>query len=237
MTGIKYRPCTDCGKKKSVVLFGNRQYTLEETTKWSNLGRFAARIVGGQALPDAAKLAFERTQSAYDSDESVFTWPTTQEGLDQMYLDKETLVIDGEEVGERIMGMLKEGHWLQEEGDEEEECFPVLDEFGRPVSPSPAGTQMFTTGETIASLSRNLTPETEEATTSEKDVDMAEANDGTEEGGQGELVANQRGGLCGGSKGKGLNFSRHAPGSKNDHTGAENPEEGTGAQDGGPKAK
>ena len=114
MTGIKYEPCTDWGKKKSVVLFGNRQNTLEETTEWTSLGRFAAGMEGGQALAEAAKLAFERTQSVYDSDESAFTWPRTQEGLDQRYPDKETLVIDGEEAGERIMGMLREGYWLQE---------------------------------------------------------------------------------------------------------------------------
>ena len=35
------------GKKKSIVLFGNRQYTLEETTKWTNLGTVCGRDARG----------------------------------------------------------------------------------------------------------------------------------------------------------------------------------------------
>ena len=50
------------------------------------------------------------------------------------------------------MWLLREGIWLQEE-EEEEESFTVLDEFRRPCYPSPYGSQGFTTGETIASLS------------------------------------------------------------------------------------
>ena len=42
MVGIKYGPCKNWRKKKSIVLFGNRQYTLEESRKWTNLGQFAA---------------------------------------------------------------------------------------------------------------------------------------------------------------------------------------------------
>ena len=119
MTGIKYGPCKNWGKKKSVVLFGNRQYTLEETPKWTNLGRFADGMEVLQDLATAAKSAMERAQLAYESDESAFTWPRTQEGLVQGYPDKEALVVDSEEVGERVMGMLREGIWLQEEEEEE----------------------------------------------------------------------------------------------------------------------
>ena len=60
-------------------------------------------------LKDAVTSAMDRTQSAYDVDESALTWPRTQEGLDQGHPDKEALVIDGEEAGERIMWLLKEG--------------------------------------------------------------------------------------------------------------------------------
>ena len=66
----------------------------------------------------AAKSVMDRTQSAYDSDESAFTWPRTQEGLDQGYPDMEALVIDGEEAGKRVMGLLREGIWLREEEEE-----------------------------------------------------------------------------------------------------------------------
>ena len=51
----------------------------------------------------------ERTLSAYDWGESEFTWPRTQEGQDQRYLDKEAPVIDGAEAWERVIEMLREG--------------------------------------------------------------------------------------------------------------------------------
>ena len=73
MAGIKYGPCKNWGKKRSIVLFGNRQYTLEEITKWTNLGRFAAGMPEADRLNEAAKSAMDRTQSAYGSDESAFT--------------------------------------------------------------------------------------------------------------------------------------------------------------------
>ena len=130
-------------------------------------------------MKEAAKSAMDRTQSAYDSDKSAFTWPRTQEGLDQRYPNKETLVMDGEVAWERIMGMLRERLWLEEEG-EEEGSFPVWDGFGRPCSPSPYGMQGFTTGETITSHSQKLTPETEEGMTVEDNINMAEASVETE---------------------------------------------------------
>ena len=172
--------------------------------------RFAAGMLGEEEMIKAAKSAFDRTQSTYDSDESAFTWPRTQERLDQKYPDKENLLIDGKEAGERIMGLLREGLWLEEEG-EEEESFPVLDEFGRPCSPSPYGTQGFTTGETITSLSQKLTPETEEDMTEEDDIDMAEASVETDVEGHEEEFNGNRKGPSGEDKGKGLDASQHAP--------------------------
>ena len=103
-------------------------------------------------MNDAVKSAMERTQSAYDSHESAFTCPRMQQGLGQRYPDKGALVTDGE-AGEGVMGMLREGIWLQEE-EEEEESFSVLDEFERPCSSSPEISQGFTTGQPIASLSQ-----------------------------------------------------------------------------------
>ena len=55
MAGMKYGPCKNWGNKKSIVLFGNRQYTLEETTKWTNLERFAAGMPEADRLNEAAK--------------------------------------------------------------------------------------------------------------------------------------------------------------------------------------
>ena len=161
-------------------------------------------------MKDALKSAMDRTQSAYDSDESAFTWLKMQEGLDQRYPDKEALIIDSEEAGDRVMGMLREGIWLQEE-EEEEESFLVLDEFGRPCSPSPYGSQGFTMGEPIASLSQKLTPNMEEDTTAEEDVDMAEASRETDTEGNEEEPNGNRKGPSGQEKGKGLDASQHAP--------------------------
>ena len=152
---------------------------MEETTKWTKLGRCAAGMSEADRLNEAAKSAMDRTQSAYGWDESAFKWPRTQEGLDQGYADKEALVIDVAEEGERVIGLLREGIWLQEK-EEEEESFAVIDEFGRPCSPSPYGSQGFMTGETIASLSQKLTPDTEKDTTAADDVDMAEASGETD---------------------------------------------------------
>ena len=161
-------------------------------------------------LRDAVTSAMDRTQSAYDSDESAFTWPRTQEGLDQGYPDKEDLIIDSEEAGERVIEMLRERIWLHEE-EEEEESFPVIDKFGRPCSPSLYGTQGYTTGETIASLRQKLTPDTEEETTAEEDIDMAEASGETDgEGNEEEPNPNGKGPSAE-EKGKGLDASQHAP--------------------------
>ena len=88
------------------------------------------------------------------------------------------MVINGEVAGERIMWMLREGHWLQEEGEEEGMGFQVLDTFGRPASPSPYVSQTFTMGATIARLSQNLTREMEEAIMSEEDIDMPDTGGG-----------------------------------------------------------
>ena len=77
MAGIKYRPCKNWGKKKSIVLFGNRQYALEETKKWTNLGRLAAGMPKWDRMKEVVKSAMERTQLAYGSDESAFAWTRT----------------------------------------------------------------------------------------------------------------------------------------------------------------
>ena len=41
-------------------------------------------------------------------EELVFRWTRTQEEIDQIYSYKETLVVDGEEVVARVMGLLDE---------------------------------------------------------------------------------------------------------------------------------
>ena len=87
----------------------------------------------------------------------------------------------------------------------------MIDEFGRPCSPSPYGSQGFTTGETIASLSQMLTPDTEEDTMAEDDVDMAEPSGETDAEGNGEEPNGTRKGPNGEEKGKGLDASQHAP--------------------------
>ena len=204
--------------------------------KWTNLGQFAAGMPEWDRFKNAVTLAMGRTQSAYDSDESAFTWPRTQEGLDQRYPDKEALVIDGEEAGERVMGLLREGIWLQEE-EEEEESFPVLDEFGRPCSPSPYGSQGFTMGETIASLSQKLTPDTEEDTTAEDDIDMAEASRETDAEGNKEEPNRNRKGPSGEDKGKRLDASQHAPSGEGNKRVAGTAEGEKGGEGGKPKLK
>ena len=161
--------------------------------RWTNLGRFAAGMPELDRIKDVVKSAMDRTQLAYDSDKSAFTYPGTQEGLDQRYLEKEALIIDSEEVGERVRWMLREGSWLHEE-EEEEERFPVLDKFGRPCSPSPYGSQGFTTGKTIASLSQKLTYDTNEDTTAEDNVNIAEASGETDaKGNEEEPNGNRKG--------------------------------------------
>ena len=236
MAGIKYGPCKNWGKKNSIVLFGNRQYRLEETTKWTNLKWFAAGMPEWDILKDAFMSAMEQTQSAYNSDKSAFTWPRTQEGLYQGYPDKEALVIDSEEAGKRVMRLLREGIWLQEE-EEEEESFPVIDKFGRPCSPSPYGSQGFTTGETIPSLSQRLTPDTKEDTTAEDDVDMAEANGETDAKGiTGEPDGNRKG-PSEEEKDKGLDASQHALNGEGDEGAAGTTGGGKGGEGGKPKPK
>lgn len=96
----------------------------------------------------------------------------------------------------------------------------MLDEFVRPVSPSPYGLQTLMTGDTIASLSQNLTPEAEEATVSVEDIDMTKANGATHCEGQGEKSNEQGEGVGGSVEGKGLDTSQHALGPKGNHAGA-----------------
>ena len=236
MAGIIYGPGQDWGKKSSIVLFGNRQYTLGETTKWTHLGWFAAGMPVWDRLKDAVTSAMGRTQSAYDSDESALTWPRMQEGLDQGYPYKEAVIVDGEEAGERVVGLLRERIWFQEE-EEEGESFPVLDEFRKPCSPPPYGSQGFTTGETIASLSQNLTPDTEEETMAEDDVDMAEASRDTDAAGHEEEPNGNRQGPSGEDKGKGLNASQRAPNGEDGKGTAETTEGEKGGEGGKQKPK
>ena len=110
----------------------------------------------------------------------------------------------------KLLSVLREGLWLQEEG-EELESFPVLDEFTRSCSPSPYVSQGFTTEETIASLSQKLTPDTEENMIAEDNVNMAEASGETRAEGQDEGPNEDRIGPSGENKGKGLKASHHAP--------------------------
>ena len=115
--------------------------------------------------------------------------------------------------------------------------FPVIDEFGRPCSPSPYGSQGFTIGETIASLSQKLTPDTEEDTTAEDDVHMAETSWETDAEGNEEETDGNKKGLCGEEKGKGLDASQYAP-SGEDNTGAAGTVEWEkGGEGGKPKPK
>ena len=54
-----------------------------------------------------------------------------------MYPDKKALVIHSEEAGEKNMGILRERHQPQEEGEKEEQDFRGLAECQRPASLSP----------------------------------------------------------------------------------------------------
>ena len=58
MSKIRYGPCTNWGQKKSTILFGTRQYTLDEATKWTNLRKFIAGTEGHQELVAVAAEAF-----------------------------------------------------------------------------------------------------------------------------------------------------------------------------------
>ena len=57
MAKIRYGPCTNWGQKKSTILFGTRQYVLEEASKWTNLGRFAGDQEGHEELMEVTKKA------------------------------------------------------------------------------------------------------------------------------------------------------------------------------------
>ena len=134
------------------------------------------------------------------------------------------------------MWLMREGIWLQEE-EEEEESFPVMDEFGRPCSPSPYGSQGFMTGETSTSLSQKLTPDTEEDMTAADDVHMAEASVDTDaEGITGELHGNRKG-PSGEEKGKGLDASQHALNGEGGEGVAGTTGGGKGSERGKPKPK
>ena len=106
--------------------------------------------------------------------------------------------------------MLREGIWLQVE-EEEKESFPILDELGRPCSPSPYVLQGFTIRESIASLSQKLTTDTEEDGTAENDIDLAEASGETYAEGHDEEPNGNRQGLSGKDKGKRLDASQQSP--------------------------
>ena len=134
------------------------------------------------------------------------------------------------------MGMLREGNWLQEE-EEEEESFPVLDEFGRPCSPSPYVLQGFKKGETIASLSQKLIGDTEEDTTAEDDIDMAEAIRETDAEGHEEEANGNRKGPSGEHKVKGLDASQHTPNKEIDKGVAGTAEGEEGGEEGKSKPK
>lgn len=77
--------------------------------RWTNSGRLGDGMEVWRDLVSAAESASIWTMSVNDSDELAFTWPRTQEGLDQRYPDKEALVTNSEQAEERIMGMLREG--------------------------------------------------------------------------------------------------------------------------------
>ena len=73
--------------------------------------------------------------------------------MDPIYLEKETLVVDGEESVATVMGLLVEGTWLKEEVGkvDEEEADKRLD------TPTLVEKDMLKTGvETIESLSQSL---------------------------------------------------------------------------------
>ena len=194
MAKIRYGPCTNWGQKKSTILFGTRQYVLEEAAKWTNLGRFAGDQEGREELMGVTKRAQAKASISQQYGEVVFTWPRTQEEMDQMYPDKETLVVDGEEAVARVMGLLVEGTWLKEEAEEtgEEEA----DE--RPDTPTLVEKNLVKPSvETIESLSQSLSMGSR--TSINEDVNMVDIT-GTEESGtsgakEGEKVEGGGGGL------------------------------------------
>ena len=115
MSKIRYGPCANWGQKKSTILFETRQYTLDESTRWTNMAKFMAGTEDHEKLFAVAAEAFGEACMTQMSGESVFDWPQTQEDLDRRYPDKEHIVVDGEEAVERLMGLLREGTWLVED--------------------------------------------------------------------------------------------------------------------------
>ena len=117
------------------------------------MGRFASGQEGHEELIEVTKKAQPEALISQQSEETVFTWPRTQEEMDRMYPDKETLVVDGEEAVMRVMGLLKEGTCLKEEVEEGDEG--EVDE--RPDTSTPLERVLVKPGvETIESLSQSL---------------------------------------------------------------------------------
>ena len=72
MSKIRYGPCANWGQKKSTILFGTRQYTLDESTKWTNMGKFTAGTEDHQKLVAAAAEAFGEACMTQMSGKSLF---------------------------------------------------------------------------------------------------------------------------------------------------------------------
>ena len=64
---------------------------------------------------EVTKKAQAKALTSHQSWKTVFIWYRIQEEMDRIYSDKETLVVDGDEVVVRVIGLLAEGTWLKEE--------------------------------------------------------------------------------------------------------------------------
>ena len=82
---------------------------MDESTKWTNIGKLMAGTEDHQKLVAVAAEALGEACMTQMTGESVFDWPQTKEELDRRYPDKEHIVVDGEEAVERLIGLLREG--------------------------------------------------------------------------------------------------------------------------------
>ena len=143
---------------------------LDESTKWTNMGKFTAGMEDHQKLVAAAAEAFGEACMTQMSVESVFDWPQTQEDLDRRSSDKEHIEVDGKEVVERLMGLLREGTWLVEDNG-----MTDGDLSGKRLetqTPKQGGVVGATGGDSIESLSQELGIENTEE--EDGDIDMTD---------------------------------------------------------------
>ena len=106
---IKYRPCTNWGKSR-VLVHKRRQYKLEEVTKWTNLGKFV-EADKKRELQELLHMQVDRAKEATItfSEGTVHTWELSQKVIDEVASEIELVTVNGKEVVDRVVGLLREG--------------------------------------------------------------------------------------------------------------------------------